>query len=148
MKRQLNAKVMFPTLGYTVLSTGQDIRRDSNVEVIVHVGEHYFELYDTATGGERYYAEGSLEIDDSGVLTDYDGVGSLPTVIMDMLENEWDIDVSELYYKDGQPNEYTLFKYRVNDRAFECGSDAIDYVYSLDLDKDAHRAMMQSIMKL
>lgn len=148
MRKQLNAKVMFPTLGYTVLSTGQDIRRDSNVEVIVHVGEHYFELYDTATGGEKYYADGQLEIDDSGVLTDYDGVGSLPTVIMDMLENEWDIDVSEVYYKDGQPNEYTLFKYRVNDKVFECGSDAMDYVHSLDLDKDAHRAMMQSILKL
>jgi hypothetical protein len=120
MKRQLNAKVMFPTLGYTVLTTGQDIRRDSNVEVIVHVGEYYrrdsnvevivhvgeyyFELYDTATGGEKYYADGRLEITD-GVLTDYDGVGSLPTVIMDMLRNEWDIDVSEVYDNDGQPNE-------------------------------------------
>ena len=147
MKRQLNAKVMFPTLGYTVLSTGQDIRRDSNVEVIVHVGEHYFELYDTATGGEKYYAEGSLEITD-GVLTDYDGIGSLPTVIMDMLQNEWDIDVLEMYDNDGQPNEYTLFKYRVNDRAFECGGDAMDYVHSLNLDKAAHRTMMQSILKL
>ena len=146
MKRQLNAKVMFPTLGYTVLSTGQDIRRDSNVEVIVHVGEHYFELYDTATGGERYYAEGSLEITD-GVLTDYDGVGSLPTVITDMLENEWDIDVLELASNDGQPNKYTLFNYHVNDKVFECGSDAMDYVHSLGLDKDAHRAMMRSIMK-
>ena len=146
MKRQLNAKVMFPTLGYTVLSTGQDIRRDSNVEVIVHVGEHYFELYDTATGGERYYADGQLEITD-GVLTDYDGVGSLPTVIMDMLHNEWDIEVREVYHNDGQPNKYTLFNYNVNDKVFECGSDAMDYVHSLGLDKDAHRAMMRSIMK-
>ena len=146
MKRQLNAKVMFPTLGYTVLTTGQDIRRDSDVEVIVHVGEDHYELYDTATGGERYYASGQLEITD-GVLTDYDGVGSLPTVITDMLYNEWDIDVLELYHNDGQPNKYTLFNYKVNDKVFECGSDAMDYVHSLGLDKDAHRAMMRSIMK-
>ena len=146
MKRQLNAKVMYPTLGHTVLTTGQDIRRDRDVEVIVHVGEDYYEFYDTATGGERYYAEGNLEIID-GVLTDYDGVGSLPTVIMDMLSNEWDIDVLELYDNDGQPNKYTLFNYEVGDKVFECGSDAMDYVHSLNLDKEAHRAMMRSIMK-
>jgi len=145
MKRQLNAKVMYPTLGHTVLTTGQDIRRDSDVEVIVHVGEDYYEFYDTATGGEKYYAEGNLEIID-GALTDYDGVGSLPTVIMDMLSNEWDIDVMEVYDNDGQPNKYTLFNYEVGDKLFECGSDAMDYVHSLNLDKEAHRAMMRSIM--
>jgi len=34
----INAKVIYPTLGYTVLSTGQDKYRDENVEVVVHVG--------------------------------------------------------------------------------------------------------------
>jgi len=146
MNRQLNAKVMYPTLGHTVLTTGQDVYRDSDVEVIVHVGEHHYEFYDTATDGEKYYAEGSLDIQD-GKLVDYDGVGSLPTVIMDMLSNEWDIDVMEVYDNDGQPNEYTLFKYRVNDKEFECGRDAMDYVDSLNLDRVAHRAMMKSILK-
>lgn len=146
MRRQLNAKVIYPTLGHTVLSTGQDVYRDSNVEVIVHVGEDCYEFYDVATGGEKYYAEGSLEIVD-GKLTDYDGVGSLPTVIMHMLYNEWHIDVEDVYDNDGQPNKYTLFNYEVGDKVFECGRDAMDYVDSLNLDKDAHRAMMRSIMK-
>ena len=146
MNRQLNAKVTYPTLGHTVLSTGQDVYRDSDVEVIVHVGEHHYEFYDVATGGEKYYAEGSLDIQD-GKLVDYDGVGSLPTVIMDMLCNEWHIDVMEVYDNDGQPNKYTLFSYEVGDKVFECGRDAMDYVHSLNLDRVAHRAMMKSILK-
>ena len=62
--RQVNAKVIYPTLGYTVLSTGQDIRRDENVEVIVHVGHGahgraWFEFYDIKTEGEvRCYVWG------------------------------------------------------------------------------------------
>jgi hypothetical protein len=64
-----------------------------------------------------------------------------------MLSNEWDIDVSEVYDNDGQPNKYTLFNYEVGDKVFECGRDAMDYVHSLGLDKDAHRAMMKSILK-
>lgn len=145
MKKQLNAKVIYPTLGHTVLSTGQDVRRDENVEVVVHVGEDHYEFYDTATGGEKYYAEGSLDIQ-GGKLVDYDGVGSLPTVIMDMLCNEWGVDVMEVYDNDGQPNEYTLFKYKLGDKVFECGREAMDYVFALNLDKDAHRTMMQSIL--
>jgi hypothetical protein len=145
MNRQLNAKVTYPTLGHTVLSTGQDVYRDSDVEVIVHVGEYHYEFYDVATRGEKYYAEGSLDIQD-GKLVDYDGVGSLPTVIMDMLSNEWDIDVMEVYDNDGQPNKYTLFNYEVGDKVFEDGRDAMDYIHSLNLDSDAFRTMMQSIL--
>ena len=147
----INAKVIYPTLGYTVLTTGQDIHRDENVEVTIHVGTKasghaWFELHDTEWHGEKYYAEGSLDIQD-GKLVDYDGVGSLPTVIMDMLSNEWDIDVMEVYDNDGQPNKYTLFNYEVGDKVFECGRDAMDYVHSLNLDGDAHRAIMKSILK-
>ena len=86
----INAKVIYPTLGHTVLTTGQDIHRDENVEVIVHVGTKasghaWFEFHDTKWDGEKYYAEGGLEID-GGKLVDYDGVGSLPTVVMDILD--------------------------------------------------------------
>ena len=147
MNRQLNAKVMYPTLGHTVLTTGQDVYRDSDVEVIVHVGEHHYEFYDTATDGEKYYAEGSLDIQD-GKLVDYDGVGSLPTVIMDILSNEWDIDVMEVYDNDGQPNKYTLFKYRIDGKAFDDWNDAREYIHSLNLDREANRAKFNSIQEL
>ena len=109
----INAKVIFPTLGHTVLTTGKDVYRDSNVEVIVHVGTKasgyaYYEFYDVESGGEKYYAEGSLEID-GGILVGYDGVGSLPTVIMDILRDKLGVDVSECYDDDGQPNKYECY---------------------------------------
>ena len=148
----INAKVIYPTLGYTVLSTGQDIHRDESVEVIVHVGIHasghaWFEFHDTKWHGEKYYAEGSLEID-GGKLIDYDGVGSLPTVVMDILTNEFGIDVMEVYDNDGQPNKYTLFKYHVDGKSFDDWNDAREYIHSLDLDKEANRAMFKSIQEL
>jgi len=148
----INAKVIYPTLGYTVLSTGQDKYRDENVEVVVHVGttasgHAWFELHDTKWHGEKYYAEGSLEID-GGKLIDYDGVGSLPTVVMDILTNEFGIDVMEVYDNDGQPNKYTLFKYHVDGKSFDDWNDAREYIHSLDLDKEANRAMFKSIQEL
>ena len=148
----INAKVIYPTLGYTVLSTGQDIRRDENVEVVVHVGttasgHAWFEFHDTKWHGEKYYAEGSLEID-GGKLIDYDGVGSLPTVVMDILRNEFGIDVSEIYHDDGYASKYKLFKYHVDGKSFDDWNDAREYIHSLDLDKEANRAMFKSIQEL
>jgi hypothetical protein len=147
----INAKVIYPTLGHTVLTTGQDIHRDENVEVIVHVGvrasgHSWFEFHDTNWHGERYYAEGTLEIDD-GKLVDYDGVGSLPTVVMDILTKEFGIDVTEVYDKDGQPNDYKVFKYRVDGKAFDDWDDAYEYIHSLNLDRDANRAKFNSIQE-
>ena len=144
----INAKVIYPTLGYTVDSTGQDIHRDENVEVVVHVGikasgHAWFEFYDTATE-EKYHAEGTLDIQD-GKLVDYDGVGSLPTVVMDILTNEFNVDVTEVYDNDGQPNDYTLFKYRIDGRAFDDWNDAREYIHSLNLDRDDNRAKFKSI---
>ncbi len=55
----------------------------------------WFEFYDIETGGEDYYAEGQLEIEDS-VLVGYDGVFELPDFMLDILEQEMDIDVSEI----------------------------------------------------
>ena len=148
----INAKVIYPTLGYTVLTTGQDIHRDENVEVTIHVGTKasghaWFELHDTEWHGEKYYAEGSLDIQD-GKLVDYDGVGSLPTVIMDILTNEFGIDVTEVYDNDEQTNEYKTFKYRVDGKAFDDSEDAYEYIHSLNLDRDANRAKFNSIQEL
>lgn len=144
----INAKVIYPTLGHTVLSTGQDIRRDENVEVTIHVGttasgHAWFEF----NGGEKYYAEGSLEIH-GGKLVDYDGVGSLPTAVMDILTDEFDIDVTEVYDNDGQPNKYKVFKYHVDGKAFDNCNDAGEYIHSLKLDRDANRAKFNSIQEL
>jgi len=148
----INAKVIYPTLGHTVLSTGQDIHRDENVEAVVHVGTKssghaWFELYDTKWHGEKYYAEGSLEIED-GKLVDYDGIGSLPTVVMDILTKEFCIDVTEVYADDGQPNEYKVFRYHVNGEVFGDWNDAREYIHSLDLNKEDNRAMFKSILEL
>ncbi len=148
----INAKVIYPTLGHTVLSTGQDIRRDENVEVVVHVGINasghaWFEFSDTKWDGEKYYASGSLDID-GGKLVDYDGVGSLPTVVMDILRNEFGIDVTEVYADDRQPNEYKLFKYHVNGEVFNDWNDAREYIHSLGLNKEDNRAMFKSIQEL
>ena len=148
--KQINAKVIYPTLGYTVDSTGQDIHRDENVEVVVHVGirasgHAWFEFYDTATQ-EKYYCEGSLEIED-GKLVDYDGVGSLPTVVMDILTNEFNIDVTEVYDNDGQPNDYTLFKHHVDGKTFDTYADTMEYIHSLNLNRDDNRAKFKEIQE-
>lgn len=45
----------------------------------------WFELYDQESGGEDYYAEGSLGFD-GNELTDYDGVFSLDDEIVKCLE--------------------------------------------------------------
>lgn len=144
MKKQLNAKVTLPTLGETVLTTGQDIRRDSNVRCNIHVGcnergYYWFELYSL---DERYHAEGRLDIND-GKLEDYDGIGELPNIIMDILMDEWGIDC-----RGHEPTEldYTLFTYRINDKEFDSGRDAMDYLATLNLDRSAYRAAMKSIL--
>ena len=157
--KQINAKVIFPTLGHTVLTTGKDVYRDSNVEVIVHVGTAtpsllgkalgyaYYEFYDVESSGDKYYAEGSLEIDD-GKLVDYDGVGSLPNVIMDILRDKLGVDVSECYDDFVPPNKYEVFKYRIDGKAFDDWNDAREYINSLNLDRDANRAKFNSIQEL
>ncbi len=75
------------------------IKSETDVVLEVTVGinsEDYgwFEIYDIESGGEEWYAEGSLQIEDNAV-TGYDGVFSLPTVVTDKLK-EWGYDVSEV----------------------------------------------------
>ncbi len=54
----------------------------------------WFELYDVESGGDDWYAEGSLQIEDKAI-TGYDGVFSLPIPVIDKLR-EWGYDVSEV----------------------------------------------------
>lgn len=70
-------------------------QKDVELDVTIGIGDHsYFELYDLETGGEEWYAEGSLEIDDKRVLG-YDGVFELPTFIIDKL-NELGYNTDEV----------------------------------------------------
>ena len=52
----------------------------------------WYETYDESTGGERFYAEGELEVDfelNGGVtLTGYDGCFELPSHIIEALEKK------------------------------------------------------------
>jgi hypothetical protein len=46
-----------------------------------------FEIYDVESGGEDYYAEGSLLLDADNYLVDYDGVGMLDMNILYWLDD-------------------------------------------------------------
>jgi hypothetical protein len=66
------------------------LRQQKDVILDITVGIHsedsgWFELYDEETGGEDWYAEGSIEFDGKNVVG-YDGVFDLPKVICDKLE--------------------------------------------------------------
>lgn len=75
------------------------IRASKNVKMEVTVGfipeeqRGYFEMYDVATGGDTYYAEGALWFDGM-TLTDYDGVFSLSEHVVNKLK-EWGCEVAE-----------------------------------------------------
>lgn len=75
------------------------LKSEENITLEVTVGinsEDYgwFEVYDEESGGDEWYAEGGLEIDGM-TITGYDGVFSLPTVVIDKLK-EWGYDCSEV----------------------------------------------------
>jgi hypothetical protein len=65
------------------------IKKQENIELSVTIGLNegggWFELYDTETGGDEWYAEGGLWFDGKE-LTDYDGVFSLPVCIIEKLK--------------------------------------------------------------
>ena len=54
----------------------------------------WFELYDIESGGEEWYAEGSLQIEGNQI-TGYDGVFALPEAILTKLK-EMGYDTSEV----------------------------------------------------
>ena len=77
------------------------IKEEKNIELEVTIGFKddkygWFELYDTESGGDEWYAEGGLWISDK-VITDYDGVFALPQCIIDKLK-ELGYDTSEIEY--------------------------------------------------
>jgi hypothetical protein len=69
------------------------IRGAEQVEINVSVGytsddDHgWFEIYDNETGGEEWCAEGGLWFE-GNELVDYDGVGSLPHVVANLLKKK------------------------------------------------------------
>lgn len=65
------------------------IKQENNVELTVTVGINsdtygWFEVYDTESGGEEWYAEGGLWFSDKE-LVDYDGVFCLPPSVIQKL---------------------------------------------------------------
>ena len=72
---------------------------ESNVELHITIGINsdtygWFELYDVQSGGEDWYAEGSLTFDNK-CLIDYDGVFCLSSYIIEKLK-EMGYDTSEV----------------------------------------------------
>jgi hypothetical protein len=76
------------------------IRKEKNVEVTYNVtlprdGYGSFEIFDNASGGENWYAEGGLWFKDKE-LTDYDGVFALlPTIIAILEGNGYDCEYAK-----------------------------------------------------
>jgi hypothetical protein len=95
----MNKKETFETSQALSLENSFGTIKQDTVTLEVTVGinsEEYgwFELYDIETGGDEWYAEGGLQIEDNAV-TGYDGVFALPTAVTDKLK-EWGYDVSEV----------------------------------------------------
>ena len=89
------------TLPFVSMRTAYDVDLDAELnvemdtEVSVDPNHQYggwYETYDLETGGDRFYAEGVLEVywDDNGDvrLTGYDGCFDLPEYITDALESK------------------------------------------------------------
>ncbi len=65
-----------------------------DVSIYINSDSAGFEIYDVESGGDNYYAEGMLEIEDD-VLYGYDGVFELPKCVLEML-NEMNINTDEI----------------------------------------------------
>ena len=89
------------TLPFVSMRTAYDVDLDAelNVEMDTSIGidpNHqyggWYETYDLESGGERFYASGTLEVywDDNGDvrLTGYDGCFELPEYIIEALEKK------------------------------------------------------------
>jgi hypothetical protein len=75
------------------------LKAEENIELNVTIGIKddgfgWFELYDTESGGDEWYAEGGLWLSDK-LVTGYDGVFALPRCIIDKLK-ELGYDTSEV----------------------------------------------------
>ena len=88
------------TLPFVSMRTAYDVDLDAekNVEMDTSVSvdpDHqyggWYETYDLETGGDRFYAEGVLEVyfdEDGPRLTGYDGCFELPEYITEALEKK------------------------------------------------------------
>jgi hypothetical protein len=80
----------FESIEHLSLENSFGTLKNAEVKLQVTVGIHeggqtgWFELYDEETGGEEWYAEGSLTFNGKE-LVDYDGVFALPQCICDCL---------------------------------------------------------------
>ena len=90
---KVNTPVALET-SYAVLDKSENEEMEITVAVDDEKQYGYFEMYDTETGGERFYAEGGLWFEGK-TLTDYDGVFELSQHVMNKLK-EWGYDVSEI----------------------------------------------------
>ena len=75
------------------VDAAKDVEMDTSVSIDPdHQYGGWYETYDLETGGDRFYAEGILEVywDDNGDvrLTGYDGCFELPEYITDALESK------------------------------------------------------------
>jgi hypothetical protein len=78
-------------LNLTLQNSFGTLAREDGVELEITIGVRgdrrgWFEMFDAATHGDAWYAEGSLRFDENLDLVDYDGVFSLPAPIMDKLD--------------------------------------------------------------
>ena len=61
-------------------------------------GRGGFEIYDKETGGEEFYGDGGLYLDENGLLYDYDGTSNLDVEIVQWLDSLGHIDTHEGCY--------------------------------------------------
>lgn len=90
---KVNTPVALET-SYAVIDKSDDEEMEITVGVDDEAQYGYFEMYDTETQGDRFYAEGGLWFDGK-TLTDYDGVFELSQHVTAKLK-EWGYDVSEM----------------------------------------------------
>ena len=96
-KRQETFEVTFENIylsnSFGTIMASKNVKMEVTVGFIPEEERGYFEMYDVATGGDNYYAEGGLWFDGM-TLTDYDGVFSLSDVVVNKLK-EWGCEVGE-----------------------------------------------------
>ena len=88
------------TLPHVAMTTAYDVDKDRATNVVMdttigidprHQYGGWYETYDLETGGDRFYAEGVLEVyfdEDGPRLTGYDGCFELPDYIIKALEDK------------------------------------------------------------
>lgn len=90
---KVNTPVALET-SYAVIDKSDDEEMEITVGVDDEKQYGFFEMYDTKTGGERFYAEGGLWFDGK-TLIDYDGVFCISEHVLTKLK-ELGYDVSDM----------------------------------------------------